>query len=369
MVPWGYKIPGSLFLHFVLPYRVNNENIENCRGILFKELYSRVRNLSMTDAILEVNHWCHEKVTYIACDPRTSSPLTAIRRALGRCGEESTLAVSALRSLCIPARQCYTPRWAHCDDNHAWVEAWADGKWSYLGACEPDARLNNGWFRDPARRAMLVNTRVLGNYTGPEEITLSHEWYTELNLLDNYAPVKKITVKVTNREGNPIPGATIYFQVFNSGEFSTIARLTSDNNGKASLTTGYGDLMVHAAGGNGWGNKKISVTKGDYFEIPISGEPPVCGTQEIDMAEITPVCIEYSLGIIFFRIRDKFIYVFLCSIYIVDQSIPAMHSGTDILCKSGFCNKLYTILRSVWAVIPVQYDDILRNILNDLRMP
>lgn len=283
MIPWGYKIPGSLFLHFVLPYRVNNENIEDCRGILFKELYNRVKDLSMTDAILEVNHWCHEKVTYIACDPRTSSPLTAIRRALGRCGEESTLAVSALRSLCIPARQCYTPRWAHCDDNHAWVEAWADGKWSYLGACEPDARLNNGWFRDPARRAMLVNTRVLGNYTGPEDITLSHEWYTELNLLDNYAPVKKITVKVTNREGNPIPGATVYFQVFNSGEFSTIARLTSDNNGKVSLTTGFGDLMVHAAGGNGWGNKKISVTKGDYFEISISEEPPVCGTQEIDM--------------------------------------------------------------------------------------
>lgn len=283
MVRWGNEIPGSLFLHFVLPYRVNNENIENCRSILFKELYGRVSEMSMTDAILEVNHWCHEKVTYIACDPRTSSPLSAIRRALGRCGEESTLAVSALRSLCIPARQCYTPRWAHCDDNHAWVEAWADGKWSYFGACEPYVRLNNGWFRDPARRAMLVNTRVPGNYTGPEEITLSHEWYTELNLLDNYAPVKKITVKITGREGNPIPGATVYFQVFNSGEFSTIARLTSDNNGKVSLTTGYGDLMVHAAGGNEWGNKKISAAKGDCFEISISGEPPVCGTQEIDM--------------------------------------------------------------------------------------
>lgn len=282
-VPWGNKIPGPLFLHFVLPYRVNNENIENCRGILFEALYGRVKNMSMTGAVLEVNHWCHEKVTYIACDPRTSSPLTAIRRALGRCGEESTLAVSALRSLCIPARQCYTPRWAHCDDNHAWVEAWADGKWSYLGACEPDPRLDSGWFRDPARRAMLVNTRVPGNYTGPEEITLAHKWYTELNLLDNYAPVKKITVKITDREGHPVPGATVYFQVFNSGEFSTIARLTSGNNGEVSLATGYGDLMVHAAEGGRWGDKKLAAAKGDYFELPISGEPPVCGTQEIDM--------------------------------------------------------------------------------------
>ena len=293
-VPWGNKIPGPLFLHFVLPYRVNNENIEDCRGILFKELYGRVKDLSMADAILEVNHWCHEKVTYIACDPRTSSPLAAIRRAQGRCGEESTLAVSALRSLCIPARQCYTPRWAHCDDNHAWVEAWADGSWSFFGACEPDPMLNSGWFRDPARRAMLVNTRVPGNYTGSGEVTVSSKWYTELNLLSNYAPVKKITIRVTDRKGNPAPGATVYFQVFNSGEFSTIARLTSGNNGEASLTTGYGDLMIHVAGDEGWGSKKISAARGDCFEIPISCESPVCGTQELDM--VPPALTHMNAG-------------------------------------------------------------------------
>ena len=35
-------------------------------------------------------------------------------------------------------RQGYTPRWAHTDDNHAWVEAWVNGKWYFLGACEPE---------------------------------------------------------------------------------------------------------------------------------------------------------------------------------------------------------------------------------------
>jgi len=52
------------------------------------------------------------------------SPLATIRTAYGRCGEESVLTVAALRAVGIPARQCYTPLWAHCDDNHAWVEAW-----------------------------------------------------------------------------------------------------------------------------------------------------------------------------------------------------------------------------------------------------
>lgn len=287
LVPWGSRIPPSIFIHFVLPYRANNEYIENYRGVLFKELFDRVKDLSMIDAILEVNHWCHEKATYIACDPRTSSPLSVIRRALGRCGEESTLAVSALRSLCIPARQCYTPRWAHCDSNHAWVEAWADGKWYFFGACEPDARLNNGWFRDPARRAMLVNARVSGNYPGPEEITLANEWHTELNLLSNYAPVKKVTVKIEDISGNPVCGAEVLFQVFNSGEFSRIARLSSDDKGQVSLTTGLGDIMIHAAKGRLWGFEKLPAAYKDSITVTISDNPPLIDTWDIDM--IPPV--------------------------------------------------------------------------------
>ncbi len=283
LLPWGEKIPDRIFLHFVLPYRVNNENIEDYRGVLFEALYGRIKDLPMTEAILEVNHWCHEKASYIGCDPRTSSPLSVIRRALGRCGEESTLAVAALRSVRIPARQCYTPRWAHCDSNHAWVEAWADGKWYYFGACEPYPRLNGGWFKDPARRAMLVNTRIPGNYSGPEETTLAHAWYTEINLLGNYAPSKKITVKVKDEEENPVPGAEVHFQVYNSAAFSTIARLTADDRGEVSLTTGLGDLLLHAAGDGVWGFGKAEAAEKDYFELTVSGKPPVGGTLELDM--------------------------------------------------------------------------------------
>lgn len=281
--PWGFKIPDQIFLHFVLPYRVNNENIEDSREILFDELFDRVKNLSMYEAILEVNHWCHEKATYIGTDPRTASPLTVIRTALGRCGEQSTLAVAALRSLCIPARQCYTPRWAHCDSNHAWVEAWADGNWYYFGACEPEPRLNRGWFTGPARRAMLVNTRVPANYSGPEEITLAHKWYTEINLLDNYAINKKITVNVKDNDGKPVDGANVSFEVYNFAEFSPIARLTSGTNGSVSLTTGLGDLMIHASSDKGWGFKKISVKDTESIDIVIGSEPPADGIIDLDM--------------------------------------------------------------------------------------
>ena len=141
-MPWGKDVPDQLFRHFVLPVRVNNERLDDFRKVYYDTLKTRVAGLSMHDAALEINHWCHEKATYTPSDGRTSSPMATILSGEGRCGEESTFTVAAMRTLGIPARQVYTPRWAHTDDNHAWVEVWTDGKWSFLGACEPEPELN-----------------------------------------------------------------------------------------------------------------------------------------------------------------------------------------------------------------------------------
>ena len=169
-MPWGDRIPEREVRHFVFPIRVNNENLDSSRYVFYDELAPRVRNMSMRDAVLEVNHWCHEKAIYMPSDRRTSSPLATIKTAHGRCGEESTLLVAALRAVGIPARQVYTPRWAHTDSNHAWVEAWVDGQWCFLGACEPEPVLNLAWFNAPASRGMLMHTNVIGKYDGPEEV-------------------------------------------------------------------------------------------------------------------------------------------------------------------------------------------------------
>ena len=165
-LPWGASIPEREFKHFVVPVRVNNENLDAFRSTYYEELKSRVKDLSLYDAVLEVNHWCHEHVNYKGSDSRTSAPMATVKTSWGRCGEESTLLVTALRTVGIPARQVYTPRWAHCDDNHAWVEAWVDGQWHFLGACEPEPVLDLGWFNEPASRTLLLHTRVFGDYDG-----------------------------------------------------------------------------------------------------------------------------------------------------------------------------------------------------------
>ena len=271
---WGRKIPEVIFRHFVLPYRVNNENLDTARAVFFNELKDRVKNLSLKEAALEVNHWCLEKVTYRGTDIRTSAPLATVKTSLGRCGEESTFTVTALRSVGIPARQVYTPRWAHSDDNHAWVEVWVDGKWYYMGACEPEADLNMGWFTEPARRAMLVHTKVFGDYPEPAEIVNKGNEYTEINVIGNYADTKKIFVKVTNGAGKPVENAKVDFGLYNYAEFYPIASKPTDKKGMTYLTTGYGTLVVWASKNGEFGFKKIAIAGIDTLKLTLGNFNP-----------------------------------------------------------------------------------------------
>jgi len=296
-MPWGKTIPEDLFRHFVLPVRVNNEQLDSARVVFYKELKDRVKSLSLYDAILEVNHWCHEKAVYMPSDARTSSPLATVSTAYGRCGEESTLLVAALRSVGIPARQVYTPRWAHTDDNHAWVEAWADGKWHFLGACEPEPVLDLGWFNAPASRGMLMHTKVFGRYEGKEEVMSVNPTYTEINVIDNYAPTAQAKVMVKDEAGNPVPDACVEFKLYNYAEFYTVATKYTDDSGMCGLTAGKGDMLVWASKDGRFGFSKLSFGKqseltvtldkkaGDSFTVDIDIVPPA---ESANLPEVTP---------------------------------------------------------------------------------
>ena len=288
-MPWGKTVPEKELRHFVLPVRVNNENLDSARYVFYAELAPRVKNMNMREAVLEVNHWCHEKAVYMPSDRRTSSPLATVKTAYGRCGEESTLLVAALRSVCIPARQVYTPRWAHTDSNHAWVEAWVDGKWYFLGACEPEPVLNLGWFNAPASRGMLMHTNVFGRYDGPEEIVRESPLHTEINVIEHYAPESAVAeITVVDKDGHPVEGAKVAFKIYNYSEFNAVAHKMTDSHGKASLTAGLGDMMVHVSKDGRFGFRKVSYGKEKEATIVLEYERG-SDIDHIEMEVVPPV--------------------------------------------------------------------------------
>ena len=281
----GWEVPEREFRHFVLPLRTNNEDLDSARLVFYDELKARVKGMSMKEAVLEVNHWCHEKMTYQPSDGRTHAPLASVKNALGRCGEESTFCVAALRSVGIPARQVYTPRWAHQESNHAWVEAWADGEWVFIGACEPEPVLNLGWFNAPASRAMLTHTKVFGKYDGPEEVVLRTPGYTEINLIENYAKAAQIGFRVVSAAGAPVEGARVDFCIYNSSQFYPSVSKYTDADGRTYLSAGLGDMLVWASKDGAYGYVKVHF--GTDTEATITLDSPV-GVSEL-LAIVPPV--------------------------------------------------------------------------------
>ena len=218
------ELPEEMFLNYILDHRVNEEEVLPCRSFFWNELKDRIEGKNAKDAAIEVNYWCAEEATYHSGDDRTLPALTVYRRGYGRCGEESVFLVNALRSVGIPARQVYVPRWSHCDDNHAWVELWCDGKWYFTGACEPLMILNKGWFTNASSRAMMVHSRLFDLFPAEGEDVIGKEGAAVmLNQTTRYARVKTVSVKVTDKEGAAVKGAQVQFLVLNMGEYFPIA--------------------------------------------------------------------------------------------------------------------------------------------------
>ena len=210
-VEWCAALPEDIFVHYVLACRVNSEDLTDCRPFFYEKLKDRVAGLPLEKAVLEINYWCGENATYESTDIRTASPMTMYRSGKGRCGEESTFAVSACRSVGIAARQVYAPRWAHCDDNHAWVEVYLNGEWHFFGACEPEESLDKGWFTAAAGRALLIHSRTFSDFgaagtqdgLGREGAVFDH------NLTKAYTKTTPLRVEVKDAAGNPVRGARV----------------------------------------------------------------------------------------------------------------------------------------------------------------
>lgn len=280
-VKWCRDLSETMFLHYVLYHRINTENIEDCRKIFYDCLKERIKGMSDQEAALEINYWCAEQGSYESTDDRTMSPLTFLRGGRGRCGEESVFAVTAFRSVGIPARQVYTPRWAHCDDNHAWVEVYVQGAWHFLGACEPEEILDKGWFTNASSRAMLVHTRTFSDYSGNEgegkeemrpEILEGDGLQVFYNDTANYALTKRFQILVTDETGQPVPGAEISAELLNMAEFSPAARLTADGEGKAWITLGLGDILIRAVKGKRWTEEIVSADQMDQVILRLGTE-------------------------------------------------------------------------------------------------
>lgn len=261
------------FLQYVLAYRINSEDITDSRRFFYDLVHDRVAGMSRSEAVLEANNWCYEQATYRSTSIRTISPLTMYKSGFGRCGEESTFLTSVLRSLGIPARQVYVPRWSHSDSNHAWVEVFCEDGWHFTGACEPKPIMDNGWFPYAASRAMVVHSRLFDDAASTrEEITETDGLAVLLNESDRYLKGAMLKVNVKDLNGNNVKGASVRFEIINSAEFFPVACLLTDDNGNCSIKLGQGETHIYVTYEGKSAETFADIRMTDHVEIVLGKE-------------------------------------------------------------------------------------------------
>lgn len=221
----------DIFMQNVLFHRVGTEIIKPCRNYFYEKLSPYMKDDAIEN-IKMINYFCGDEVIYTTTDIRTLDAMTVYKSGFGRCGEESVFAVNVFRSLGIPARQVYSVYWAHCDDNHAWVEVYVDGEWKYLGACEPEEVLNKGWFNAASARAMFICSREYrdGNIY-------------RINQSARYMYVVDFKVRILYKN-KPLSDICVDLQIPNFAGFVTLISLKTDKNGEINVETGRGHVML-----------------------------------------------------------------------------------------------------------------------------
>ncbi|HEB60734.1 MAG TPA: hypothetical protein ENJ06_02815 [Phycisphaeraceae bacterium] len=254
-LPWSGKVPFNLFLHYVLPPRVTEEPYQPWRPILFRELKDELKGCrTMTDAAIAINRWCGQRVRFKQTEFRDQNALSTLKSGIGRCEEMMIVSIDAMRSMGIPARACSAPWWVVNDNNHAWVEIWADGKWHYIGGCEPADALDKAWFSSAAQRAGIVTSYMFGSpddHPTGEAVARKYENMAVINSTAVYAGTDRVTVTVTDSEGNPVADCPVSLSAFNYGALRSLLRQNTDDQGRTVLTVGMGDYFLSAGNDKG----------------------------------------------------------------------------------------------------------------------
>lgn len=261
---WMQQIPEDVFLAYVLPFRMSSEPIVSHRKYFFEQLDPLINNnATIFEASYQANLWlggeragARARVHFAPGEARNKSPFGTLLSGQGRCGELTIIVVAALRAVGIPARSVFTPYWVKCENNHAWTEIWAEGKWYALASGHPDiqsamaATAGRTWFTEPAATAAAIYADRFGVPEDQSSVYKVGPKDSIINVLPHYSRTCKLDITAMTADGKAASDTSVALAVVNSGVFRKVAVQKTDAGGKATITTGIGQYMLSAGSGD-----------------------------------------------------------------------------------------------------------------------
>ena len=268
--PWGREIPEELFLHYVLPNQVSQEQMTYYRKYFMEQFEEILDTLETgSEAAIAINYWCGQRVGFKQTQRQDQGVFQTLSAGYGRCEEMMIVYVSALRAAGIPAREAWTPYWAHCDNNHAWTELWADSNWHFAGSCEPRPTLNNAWFNKSAKRAIVIMSSAFGVPETDELMYRERNHYSIINSTPYYIENPAELIVETERESTDV-----FLSVFNFGAQRPIMRLNTGDSTSVMFTIGRGSFIIYAGDDGSFVSGVVTTKYGERTErtlVPVEG--------------------------------------------------------------------------------------------------
>jgi len=148
-IPVAADVPEDIFLEYVLPYLAADESFERWRpGFYNRFLTAALASPTIEEAVMRLNRDVFVGFQLPYEDKKIRhplpGPLASIKKGTVSCVEASLLLVNACRSVGIPARMVFLPRYSWARGSHAWVEVFDSGKWRHISAYDP-AFLDRTW--------------------------------------------------------------------------------------------------------------------------------------------------------------------------------------------------------------------------------
>jgi len=266
--PWGKEITDEQFLHYVLPNQVSQEQHTFYRAYFLEQFDSLLDTIQTgSEAAIAINYWCGQRVRFQQTQRQDQGVFHTLSSGYGRCEEMMIVYVSALRAAGIPAREAWTPYWAHCDNNHAWTELWADGSWHFAGSCEPQPSLDNAWFNKSARRAAVTMSSAFGVPETDEILYRDRDSYSIINSTPYYIDNPAKLVVETNAESTDV-----FLAVFNFGALRPIMRQNTGDSTDVTFIIGHGSFQVYAGNDSSFASAIVETEFGETTELTLIPE-------------------------------------------------------------------------------------------------
>lgn len=124
-MPWGNRVNFSDFCNYILPYRTDNEQLENWRAKTYSQFKKLVEDSNFVDPFIIYNtiKLLHEKDSFTVCGTSQypmSLNMSQIRRTKsGLCNDMCNLNLMAMRSIALPVTKDGAT-WVNYNLGHSW---------------------------------------------------------------------------------------------------------------------------------------------------------------------------------------------------------------------------------------------------------